>query len=35
MTPKISERNIVWYKRTNTLALLVLVLFIILSILFW
>ena len=35
MTPKISEKNIVWYKRTNTLALLVLVLFIILSILFW
>ena len=24
MTPRISEKNIVWYKRTNTLALLVL-----------
>ena len=35
LTPKISEANIVWYKRTNTLALLVLAIFIILSILFW
>jgi SSS family solute:Na+ symporter len=35
LTPKISEANIVWYKRTNTLALLVLTIFIILSILFW
>jgi SSS family solute:Na+ symporter len=35
LTPKISEKNIVWYKRTNTLALLVLVIFIILSVLFW
>jgi SSS family solute:Na+ symporter len=35
LTPKMSETNVVWYKRTNTLALFVLVLFIILSILFW
>jgi SSS family solute:Na+ symporter len=35
LTPKISDENIVWYKRTNTLALVVLVLFVILSILFW
>jgi SSS family solute:Na+ symporter len=34
-TPKISEENIPWIKRTNTLALLVLVIFAILSILFW
>ena len=35
MTPKISEANIPWIKRTNTLALIVLVIFVILSILFW
>jgi SSS family solute:Na+ symporter len=34
-TPKISEANVPWIKRTNTLALFVLTLFIILSILFW
>ncbi|HEY6954151.1 MAG TPA: sodium:solute symporter family protein [Flavisolibacter sp.] len=34
-TPKISEANVPWIKRTNTLALLVLVIFVILSILFW
>jgi solute:Na+ symporter, SSS family len=34
-TPKISEANVPWLKRTNTLALLVLVIFVILSILFW
>jgi SSS family solute:Na+ symporter len=35
MTPKISEANIPWIKRTNTLALFVLIIFVILSILFW
>src|SRR5205823_12096674 len=35
LTPRISEENIAWYKRTNTLAIFVLVLFVILSILFW
>ena len=35
LTPKISEKDVPWYKRTNTLALLVLVIFIILSVLFW
>jgi len=35
LTPKISEKNIPWLKRTNTLALLVLIIFVILSILFW
>ena len=35
LTPRISEANIAWYKRTNTLALFVLALFVILSILFW
>ena len=35
LTPRISEENIVWYKRTNVLAAFVLVLFVILSILFW
>jgi solute:Na+ symporter, SSS family len=34
-TPRISETNIPWIKRTNTLALLVLVIFVILSIMFW
>jgi solute:Na+ symporter, SSS family len=34
-TPRISEANIPWIKRTNTLALLVLVIFVILSIMFW
>jgi SSS family solute:Na+ symporter len=34
MTPKISETNIPWIKRTNTLALFVII-FVILSILFW
>jgi SSS family solute:Na+ symporter len=35
LTPRISEENIPWYKRTNTLAILVLAIFVILSILFW
>jgi solute:Na+ symporter, SSS family len=35
MTPKISESNIPWIKRTNTLALFVLLIFVVLSILFW
>ena len=35
LTPPISEANIVWYKRTNTLAILVLLILIILSALFW
>jgi solute:Na+ symporter, SSS family len=35
MTPKISETNIPWIKRTNTLALFVMIIFVILSILFW
>jgi SSS family solute:Na+ symporter len=35
LTPKIDESNIPWYKRTNTLALFVLIIFIILSVLFW
>jgi solute:Na+ symporter, SSS family len=35
MTPKISESNIPWIKRTNTLALFVMIIFVILSILFW
>jgi SSS family solute:Na+ symporter len=35
LTPPISEANIVWYKRTNTLAILVLAILIILSALFW
>src|SRR5690242_16020007 len=34
-TPKISEANIPWIKRTNTLALFVLIIFVVLSILFW
>jgi solute:Na+ symporter, SSS family len=34
-TPRISEANIPWIKRTNTLALIVLVIFVILSIMFW
>lgn len=35
LTPKISDEHIVWYKRTNTLAIFVLAIFVILSILFW
>src|SRR4029079_15348092 len=35
LTPKISEENVPWIKRTNTLALFVLIIFFILSILFW
>jgi len=35
LTPKISEENIPWLKRTNTLALFVLIIFVILSVLFW
>jgi SSS family solute:Na+ symporter len=35
LTPPISEANIVWYKRTKVLAILVLVILIILSVLFW
>lgn len=35
LTPKISEGNIPWLKRTNTLALFVLIIFVILSVLFW
>jgi SSS family solute:Na+ symporter len=35
LTPPISEANIVWYKRTKTLAILVLVILVILSVLFW
>ena len=35
LTPAISEANVVWYKRTNTLAVLVLLILIILSALFW
>ena len=35
LTPPISEANVVWYKRTNTLALLVLLILVILSALFW
>jgi solute:Na+ symporter, SSS family len=34
-TPRISEANVPWIKRTNTLALLVLIIFVILSIMFW
>lgn len=35
LTPRISEENVPWIKRTNTLALIVLVIFVILSVLFW
>jgi solute:Na+ symporter, SSS family len=35
LTPQISEANVVWYKRTNTLAVLVLIILVILSALFW
>lgn len=35
LTPKISEANIPWIKRTNTLAIFVLIIFVILSVLFW
>lgn len=35
LTPKIKEDHVVWYKRTNTLAILVLAMMVVLSILFW
>jgi len=35
LTPPISEANVVWYKRTNTLAILVLLILVILTALFW
>ncbi len=35
LTPKIQEDHVAWYKRTNTLAILVLVMMVVLSILFW
>ena len=35
LTPKIKEENVAWYNRTKTLALLVLVILVVLSILFW
>jgi len=35
LTPKIKEDHVAWYKRTNTLAIIVLTIMVILSILFW
>ena len=35
LTPKIKEDHVVWYMRTNTLAIFVLTMMVILSILFW
>jgi solute:Na+ symporter, SSS family len=35
LTPKMKEENVVWYKRSKTLAILVLVLVAILTVLFW
>lgn len=35
LTPKIKEEHVAWYARTNTLAIIVLIIFIVLSILFW
>jgi len=35
LTPRLKEEHVVWYKRTNTLAILVLILVTILSILYW
>src|SRR5215510_3516881 len=35
LTPKMGEENVPWLKRTNTLALFVLIIFVILSVLFW
>jgi len=35
LTPKIKEDHVAWHKRTNTLAIIVLTMMVILSILFW
>ena len=35
LTPKVKDENVKWYMRTNTLAILVLVILVVLSILFW
>ena len=35
LTPKIKEDHVAWYKRTNTLAIIVLTMMVVLSILFW
>ena len=35
LTPRLKEEHVVWYKRTNTLAIFVLILVTILSILYW
>jgi SSS family solute:Na+ symporter len=35
LTPKLKEENVVWYKRSSTLAIIVMILVIILTIIFW
>jgi len=35
LTPKIKEDHVVWYMRTNTLAIFVLTMMVVLSVLFW
>lgn len=35
LTPKVQDENVTWYKKTNTLAILVLIILVVLSILFW
>jgi SSS family solute:Na+ symporter len=35
LTPKVVQKNVVWYERTSTLAIFVLVILVILSVLFW
>lgn len=35
LTPKIKENNVEWYKRSSTLAILVLLILVVLSIMFW